>query len=33
MLLAVAVRYIGKWLIFITVSYGKWNYKTWKGRS
>jgi uncharacterized membrane protein len=33
MLLAVAVRYIGKWLIFITVSYGKWNYKTWRGRS
>jgi uncharacterized membrane protein len=33
MLLALAVRYIGKWLIFITVNYGKWNYKTWRGRS
>jgi uncharacterized membrane protein len=33
MLLAGALRFIGKWLIFITVSYGKWNYKTWKGRS
>jgi uncharacterized membrane protein len=33
MLLSVAVRYIGKWMIFITVHYGKWNYKTWRGRS
>jgi uncharacterized membrane protein len=28
MLLAIAARYIGKGLLFIIVSYGKWNYKT-----
>ena len=33
MLLSVAVKYIGKGLLYVTVSYGKWNYKTWRGRS
>jgi uncharacterized membrane protein len=33
MLLATAVRYIGKGLLFLTVRYGKWTYKTWRGRS
>jgi uncharacterized membrane protein len=32
MLLAALARYIGKGLLFITVRYGKWNYKTWRGR-
>jgi uncharacterized membrane protein len=32
MLLAPLVRYLGKWLAFVTVKYGQWNYKTWRGR-
>jgi uncharacterized membrane protein len=31
MLLGALARYIGKGLLFITVKYGKWNYKTWRG--
>ncbi|MCD9022198.1 HAAS signaling domain-containing protein [Cohnella silvisoli] len=31
MLLAVAAKSIGKWLVFITLNYAKWNYKTWRG--
>jgi uncharacterized membrane protein len=33
MLLAIAARYMGKGLLFLTVNYGKWNYKTWRGRN
>lgn len=33
MLLSIAAFYLGKKLILITVQYGKWNYKTWRGRS
>jgi uncharacterized membrane protein len=31
MLLVALARYIGKGLLFITMKYGKWNYKTWRG--
>ncbi|WP_127580512.1 HAAS signaling domain-containing protein [Paenibacillus koleovorans] len=33
MLLLPLVRFVGKWLLFITVQYGLWNVKTWKGRA
>lgn len=32
MLLAGLSRHLGKWLILATTNYGKWNYKTWRGR-
>jgi uncharacterized membrane protein len=33
MLFALLVRFLGKHLASYTVRYGKWNYKTWRGRS
>lgn len=33
MLLSAGAFYIGKGLISLTLNYGKWNYKTWRGRS
>jgi uncharacterized membrane protein len=33
MLLAAALRYVGKGLLFNTANYLQWNYKTWRGKS